>query len=64
MGIRQGCFERSGTMKKILDLPDTTRCAFLNCVFQGSDGLMIGSRLIGSDDLKDGAEIKIEPKQD
>lgn len=47
-------------MKITLDLPDTTRCAFLNCVFQGSDGLMIGSRVIGSDDLKDGAEVKIE----
>lgn len=52
-------------MMIILDLPDTTRCAFLNCVFQGSDGLMIGSRSIDSDDLKNGAEVKIEePKQD
>ena len=52
-------------MKITLDLPDTTRCAFLNCVFRGSDGLMIGSRPIDSDDLKNGAIVKIEePKKD
>ena len=47
-------------MKITLDLPDTTRCAFLNCVFIGSDGLMIGSKPIDSDDLKNGAVVKIE----
>lgn len=49
-------------MKIILDLPDTTRCAFFNYVYQGSTAMLVGCKLLDSGDLKDGAEIKIEPK--
>lgn len=51
-------------MKITLDLPDTTRCASINYVYQNGVSMMIGCKLLDSSDLKDGAEIKIEPKQD
>lgn len=51
-------------MKITLDLPDNFRCAFLNYVYRDGVSLMIGCKLLDSSDLKDGAEIKIEPKQD
>ena len=50
-------------MKIILDLPDTTRCAYINYVYQNGVSMMIGCKLLDSSDLKDGAEIKIEPKE-
>lgn len=49
-------------MKITLDIPDTMRCAFLNYVYQDGVSMMIGCKLLDSGDLKDGAEIKIEPK--
>ena len=49
-------------MKITLDLPNSFRCAFLNYVYQDGVSMMIGCKLLDSSDLKDGAEIKIEPK--
>lgn len=49
-------------MKITLDIPDTTRCAFFNYVYQGSTAMLVGCKLLDSSDLKEGAEIKIEPK--
>lgn len=49
-------------MKITLDLPDTTRCASINYVYQNGVYMMVGCKLLDSSDLKDGAEIKIEPK--
>ena len=50
-------------MKITLDMPDTTRCAFLNYVYRDGVSMMIRCKLLDSSDLKDGAEIKIEPKE-
>lgn len=50
-------------MKVTFDLPDNFRCAFLNYVYQDGVSMMIGCKLLDSRDLKDGAEIKIEPKE-
>lgn len=49
-------------MKITLDLPNSFRCAFLNYVYQDGVSMMIGCKLLDSGDLKDGAEIKVEPK--
>lgn len=50
-------------MKITLDLPNSFRCAFLNYVYQDGVSMMIGCKLLDSSDLKDGAEIKIEPQE-
>lgn len=49
-------------MKITLDIPDTILCAFFNYVYRDGVSMMIGCKLLDSSDLKDGAEIKIEPK--
>lgn len=48
-------------MKITLDVPDGTMCAFLNYVFQRGFGLCLGTKSLGSEDLHDGAVIKVEP---
>lgn len=50
-------------MKITIDLPDTSRCAFLNYVYQSDGAMLISCKLLDSGDLKDGAQIKIEPKE-
>ena len=50
-------------MKITLDLPNSFRCAFLNYVYRDGVSMVIGCKLLDSSDLKDGAEIKIEPKE-
>lgn len=51
-------------MKITFDLPNSLRCAFLNYVYQDGASMIINCKLLDSSDLKDGAEIKIEPKTD
>lgn len=51
-------------MKLTLDLPETIKCVFVNYVYEHDNAMMISCKLLDSSDLKDGAEIKIEPKQD
>lgn len=47
-------------MKIILDIPDTTICAFINFVREDVwPGLAMQSKGLSSADLYDGAEIKI-----
>lgn len=49
-------------MKITLDIPDSTGCAFFNFVYTDKRGqVMMQGHLIDSDDLYDGAEIKIAP---
>ena len=48
-------------MKIILEIPDRTICAFLNYLIQTPDGLKMCSNSIESEDLRDGAKIKIIP---
>ena len=46
-------------MKIILEIPDYTICAFFNYVEYKPSGLAMGVKSIQSDDLEDGAVIKI-----
>lgn len=47
-------------MKITLDIPNTTLCAFFDFVKQDGYGLIMQGHSITSDDLYDGAEIKID----
>lgn len=49
-------------MKIILDIPDTTICAFFDIVrYENAfDGMTMQSHPISSDELYDGSEIKIK----
>ena len=49
-------------MKIILDIPDTTVCAFFDFVRyeNGFDGMTMQGHPISSDELYDGSEIKIK----
>ena len=49
-------------MKIILDIPDTTVCAFFDFVRYENDfdGMAMQSHPISSDELYDGSEIKIK----
>lgn len=47
-------------MKITLEIPDTTICAFFDFVRSEVDGMTMQVHSIYSDDLFDGAEIKIE----
>lgn len=46
-------------MKIILEIPDHTICAFFNYVEYKPSGLMMGVKSIQSEDLADGAVIKV-----
>ena len=46
-------------MKIILEIPDHTICAFFNYVEYKPSGLKMGVKSIQSDDLEDGAVIKV-----
>ena len=46
-------------MKIILDIPDGMGCGFLNGVVGTRSGLAMVTYSLGSDDLHDGAEIKL-----
>lgn len=48
-------------MKIIVDIPDRTVCAFLNYLVQDPNGLRMCVNSIQSEDLRDGAELKIVP---
>lgn len=50
-------------MKITLDIPNTTLCAFINYVFveKNTHGMSLGVRSLGSKDLSDGNEIKVDP---
>ena len=52
-------------MKITLDIPDTTACAFFNYVYVNKDtyGMSLGVKSLGSDDLVDGNEIKVDPSK-
>ena len=51
-------------MKITLEIPDWTACAFFNYVYYGEGAfLSMGVKSICSDDLYDGANIKIDPKK-
>lgn len=47
-------------MKITLDIPDTTICAFFDFVRYSNNGMAMQGHSIGSDELHDGSEIKIE----
>lgn len=49
-------------MKITLDIPDTTMCAFYSYAIYGPNTNLIGTRVLDSDDLKDGALIKVQPE--
>ena len=46
-------------MKITLDIPDGMVCGFLNCVVEARSGLTVVTYALDSDDLHDGAEIKL-----
>jgi hypothetical protein len=46
-------------MKIILDIPDGMVCGFLNGVAETCSGLAMVTYALDSDDLHDGAEIKL-----
>lgn len=49
-------------MKLTLEFPDGTACAFVGYVFYNERGYLMGMRPIETNDMHDGAEIKLEPK--
>lgn len=52
-------------MKITLDIPNYTNCAFFSYVYTDEVFSMnMGCRSIGTDELKDGAEIKVKPSKD
>ena len=48
-------------MKIILEIPDGTICAFLNYLIQTPEGLRMCVNNLQSEELRDGAKIKIIP---
>lgn len=46
-------------MKITLDIPDGMGCSFLNGVVETRSGLTMVTYSLGTDDLHDGAEIKL-----
>ena len=46
-------------MKITLDIPDGMVCGFLNGVVEIHSGLTMGTYALDTDDLHDGAEIKL-----
>lgn len=52
-------------MKITLDIPDSTVCAFFNFIYYTTNcsGMLMQGHSIETDDMCDGAEIKIEPKE-
>lgn len=46
-------------MKITLDIPDGMVCSFLNGVVETRSGLTMVTYSLGTDDLHDGAEIKL-----
>ncbi len=46
-------------MKITLEMPDSTKCAFVNYVYVERDGIVMRSKGLDTGDLVDGAEIKI-----
>lgn len=48
-------------MKITLEIPDYTLCAFYNYIQYKPSGLSMGVKSLNSDDLYDGAEIKVDP---
>ena len=48
-------------MRIILDVPDTTLCAFVNYIFHTDTGMKMGVRSIQTEELSDGNVIKVEP---
>ena len=46
-------------MKITLELPDSTKCAFVNYVYCERDGIVMRSQGLDTGDLVDGAEIEI-----
>ena len=50
-------------MKIILEIPDHTICAFFNYIIQTPDGLRTCVNSLQSEDLRDGAKIKIIPAE-
>lgn len=53
-------------MRITLDIPDTVSCAFFNYVFTTEEAwsMSMGCRSIGTNELNDGAEIKVTPYSD
>ena len=49
-------------MKITLDIPDTTLGAFFSYAYQGANAAFLGVKSLCSDDLKDGALIKVQPE--
>lgn len=47
-------------MKITLDIPDTTVCAFLDFVYYTNTGMAMQGHSMPSDELFEGAEIKID----
>ena len=47
-------------MKITLEIPDTTKCAFFDFIYGARSGMMMQGHSIESDELYDGAEIKID----
>lgn len=41
-------------MKIVIEIPDTTTCAFLNYIFATSTGMSMGVKSIDTDDIKSG----------
>lgn len=50
-------------MKILLDIPDGTICAVLNYLIQTPDGLRMCVNSLQSEELRDGAKIKIIPAE-
>ena len=52
-------------MKITLDIPDSTVCAFFNFIYYTTNcsGMLMQGHSIETDDMYDGAEIKIERKE-
>lgn len=48
-------------MKITLDIPNETICGFYNYVYWTETGLAMGVKQMGSDELKDGNVLKVEP---
>ena len=48
-------------MRIILDVPDTTLCAFVNYIFSTDTGMSMGVRSIETEELSNGNVVKAEP---
>lgn len=49
-------------MKITLDIPDTTPGAFFSYLYQDANATLLGVKSLDSNDLKDGALIKVQPE--